>query len=99
MQGNQALSQVERELAVLSICSRNWGSSQVSIGDRGLLLRCKGNTGILLETKQGNWPTSRMRWGTRGSSRVVAGNSMFLSSGDGYIGEPLELHNGSQASF
>ena len=40
-----------------------------------------------------------MRWVTLGFSRVAAGNLGFLSSCYGYLGEPLELHKGSQASF
>ena len=32
-------------------------------------------------------------------SRVAAGNSGFLSSCDVYLGYPLELHKGRQASF
>ena len=44
-------------------------------------------------------PHLEMNWGTRGSSRVVSGDPVFHSSGDGYLGEPLELYEGSQASF
>ena len=53
-----------------------------------------GEVGIPLELKQGMGPHLRMRWETRGSSRLVAGNSSFISSCDG----DLELHEGSQAS-
>ena len=38
-----------------------------------------------------------MRWGTWGTSRVVVGDSGFLSSGDENHGEALELHKWCQA--
>ena len=33
------------------------------------------------------------------SFQIVAGNSGFLLSWDGYLGEPLVLYKGSQSSF
>ena len=36
------------------------------------------------------------KWATSG---VVAGSSVFLSSGDGYVGELLELRQGFQGPF
>ena len=65
------------------------GSSQVSIGETGLLLRCEGKVWIPLESKQGNQPSPRNK----------GGNAGFLLSGDGYLREPLKLHNRSQGSF
>ena len=40
-----------------------------------------------------------MMWGTRGTSRVVAGSSGLLLSCDRYLGEPLEIPKGIQAWF
>ena len=40
-----------------------------------------------------------MRRGKRNFSWVVAGPSVFLSSGEGYVGELLELHPGRQGPF
>ena len=66
------------------------GSSQVSLGETGLFLRCEGKVWIPLESKQGNQPSPRNK---------VGGGMGFLLSGDGYLGEPLKLHNRSQVSF
>ena len=40
-----------------------------------------------------------MRREKQGSSLFVAGTSVFLLSGDGYVGELLELHQGCQETF
>ena len=44
-------------------------------------------------------PHFKMRWGTRCSFQVEAGNSGFLLICDGNLGEPLELPKESQESF
>ena len=44
-------------------------------------------------------PYLEMRRENRGSAWVVAGPSVFLSSGDGYVGELLELPQGCQRPF
>ena len=44
-------------------------------------------------------PHLEMMWGTRGTSRVVAGSSGLLLSCDRYLGEPLEIPKGIQAWF
>ena len=49
----------------------------------------RGEVGIPLELKQGMGPHLRMRWDTRGSSRVVAGNLAVISSCDGDLFTPL----------
>ena len=49
----------------------------------------RGEVGIPLELKQGMGPHLQMRWDTQGSSRVVAGNSAFISSCDGDLWAPL----------
>ena len=75
------------------------GSSGGSIGETDLLLRCEGKVGIPLESKQGNLPSSRDELANTASSHVVAGYSGFFLSYGEYLGEPLELHKWSQASF
>ena len=59
-------------------------------------MRCKGKSGFLSSRSRGIGPHLKVRWDT---SRVVARNSGFLSSGHGCLREPLELHKGSQAPF
>ena len=51
------------------------------------------------QSKPGNQPSLKMRWGTRCYSQVKAGNSGLPISCDGYLVEPLELNKGSQVSF
>ena len=48
----------------------------------------RGEGGNPLELKQGMGPHLQMRWDTQGSSRVVAGNSAFISSCDGDLWAP-----------
>ena len=64
-----------------------------------MLLRCEGKVGIPFESNRGISPNLKMSWRTRGPSGDVVRNSGFLSSGDGGLGESLELHKGCQASF
>ena len=54
----------------------------------------RGEVGIPLELKQGMGPHLQIRWDTRGSSRVVAGNSVFISSFDGNLWAPLSCMKG-----
>ena len=75
------------------------GFSPVSIGETGLLLRCQGKVGIPLWSKQGIWGSSGDEVRNMGSSRVVAGNSGFLSSGDWYLGEPVSCIKGVKPPF
>ena len=42
----------------IQLVAVNMGFSGVSIGETGLLLRCEVKVRILLESKQGNWPSS-----------------------------------------
>ena len=67
------------------------------MGETDLLLRCTVKLGFLSTRSRGISPHLKMRWATRGSSRVV-GNSGFLSSCNRYFGETLELLKGSQDS-
>ena len=68
---NSALSRVEGVLGVLSICGRNCGGTiQVSVGETDLLLRCEGKVGIHLDSKQGNHPHFKTKWGTWGFFRL-----------------------------
>ena len=75
-----------------------WSSSQVSSGDC-LLLRCDGNTRIPYPMKQENGPSSRDEKGKTELFFSSAGHSMFYLSGDGYVGELLELHQGCHGSI
>ena len=43
-----------------------WGSSRVSIGEKGLFLSCEGKVRIPLETKQENQPSSHNEVGNKG---------------------------------
>ena len=49
----------------------------------------RGEDGIPLKLKQGIGPHLQMRFDTRGSSQVVAGNSAFITSCDGDLWAPL----------
>ena len=83
--------------------ARPWSSSRLSCRER-LILRCAGNAGNSLQTKQGNDPSSRAKWWKRGSfgcgrdpsasSRVHTGISgNFLSCSKG-VKEPLDGSGG-----
>ena len=63
------------------------------------LSNCEGKLWIALKPLQCNWGSSHVAQGSYGFSRIVAGTSGFLLSCNGNLGEPLELHKGSQASF
>ena len=58
----------------------------------------RGEVGIPLELKQGMGPHLQMRWDTRGTSQVVAGNSAFISSCDGDLWAPLSSLKGVKFS-
>ena len=62
-------------------------------------MRCDENARIPFPTKQGNGPSSRDEEGKTGLFLSCGGSSVFLSSSDGYIGELIELYQGSQGSF
>jgi len=49
----------------------------------------RGEVEISLELKQGMGPHLQMTWDRQGSSRVVVGNSAFISSCDGDLWAPL----------
>ena len=57
--------------------------------ETGLLLRCDGKVRIPFQTKQGNRPSCRDQEGRRGSNETVPGNSVFLSSETGMLGNFL----------
>ena len=44
-------------------------------------------------------PHFDLRWGKRGSSLLVVGNSAFLSSGDGYLRNLVEFYKACQGPF
>ena len=77
--------------------ARPWSSSRLSCGER-LHLSCDGNTGNSFPTTQGKDPSLELG-GREGSTLDVAGLSFFLSSGDGYVGELLELQQGCEGPF
>ena len=68
-------------------------------GRRRPHLVVRGEVGISLELKQGMGPHLRMRWDTWDSSRVVAGNSAFISSCDGDLWVPLSCLKGVKLSL
>ena len=52
-----------------------------------------------MSRSSGVGPHLEMSCETRNFSRVVVGNTGFISSGECYLGDPLELHKWSQVSF
>ena len=62
-------------------------------------LSCDRDFGIPLQTKQRNRPSSRVEEGKLGLFLSCMGNSAFLSSRYGYVGELLELPKGCQVPF
>ena len=69
------------------------------MGETDLLLRCTVKLGFLSTRSRGISPHFKTRWATQGPSQVAVGNSGFLSSCDGYLGEPLELQKGVKHPF
>ena len=49
--------------------------------------------------KQGNGPSSRDEEGKPGLFLIVAGPTVFLLTGDGYVGDLLELPQVCQGTF
>ncbi|KAI4585945.1 hypothetical protein MJG53_006179 [Ovis ammon polii x Ovis aries] len=71
VQGKQVpLEWTETSARSLGMVARPWSSSRLSCGER-LLLRCDGNAGNSLPTKQGKDPSSRARRRKRGSPGCV----------------------------
>ena len=91
LQGKEALSRGNRDIRVFLNSGRTPGFRLEFQGETGLLLKCDGNIGIPLQMKQGIGPSSRDEEGKLGLFLIVVGNSVFLSSADGYVGELLEL--------
>ena len=90
---------MDGEISVLSNCGTTLGIlSSFQVRPR-LLLRCDGNVGIPFHMSRVIDTHLKMRRGKRGSSSVVVGNLVFLSSEDGYLRELLELHKGCQVPF
>lgn len=85
------------------------GSFGIEVWLQGMLLSLKvrpassrgatGTSGFLYWWSRGIGPHLELRRGKGGSTWVVAGNSVFLSTGDEYIREVLELHKGCQVRF
>ena len=75
-----------------------WSSSRLSCCDR-LLLRCDGNAGNPFPTKQEKEPSSRAKERETGLFFSLARPSVFISSGDGYVTELLELQQRCEVPF
>ena len=73
--------------------ARPWSSSHLSCGER-FPLKCERNGVYYFLTKQGKDPSSRASIPKRRLLWMWAGPSCVLSSGDGYVGELLELQQG-----
>ena len=99
LQGNEALSLVDGDIGVFSNGGTTPGVPLEFQGETGLLLMCDENVGIPLQTKQRNRPSSRVEEGKLGLFLSCMGNSAFLSSRYGYVGELLELPKGCQVPF
>ena len=67
--------------------------------ETSLHLRCDRDFGIPLQTKQRNRPSSQVEEGKLGLFLSCMGNSVFLLSRYGYVGELLELPKGCQVPF
>ena len=78
--------------------ARPWSSSRLSCGER-FPLKCDRNGGYNFLTKQGKHPSSPASIPKRRLLWMWAGPSCFLSSGDGYVGELLELQQGCEGPF
>ena len=77
--------------------ARPWISSRLSCGEC-LLLRCIGNAGNSFPNMGKVSLLSSLEAET-GLLWMWAGLSCFLSSGDGYVGELLELQQGCEEPF
>ena len=77
--------------------ARPWSSSRLSCGER-LFLRCDGTPGILCRACRERIPPLEPGCGN-GAPLDVAGLSGFLSSGDGHVGELVEMQQGCEITF
>ena len=75
-----------------------WSSSRLSCGER-LLLRCDGNSGNTFPTTQRELSLLSSYEAETGLLWMWPGLSCFLSSGDEYVGELLELQQGREGPF
>ena len=91
--------ELRRKLVSFHLSTGTRGTYRVKIRETGLLLRCEGKVGIPLQLKQGSQPLSRDEMGNRGLLLSCGKNSGFLSSCNGYLGEPFVLHKETQSSF
>ena len=87
------LSRVDGEIGVFWNVARPTRPLLEFLCETSLLLRCDGKVGIPFQTKQGNRPSCRDQEGRRGSDYVVPGNSVFLSSETGMLGNFLGFIN------
>ena len=68
-------------------------------GSQASFLNLEGELRISLESPQVIGPSSHIKGGSHGLSRVAVGKLVFLSSCYGVLREPLELSQRSHASF
>ena len=78
--------------------ARPWSSSRLSCGER-FPLKCERNGGYYFLTKQGKDPSCRASIPKRRLLWMWAELSCFLLSGDGYVGELLDLQQGYEGPF
>ena len=77
--------------------ARPWSSSHLSCGERSSW-EATGMPGILSRPRRERIPPLELGGGN-GATVDVGGTSCFLSSGDGYVEERVELQQGCEASF
>ena len=75
--------------------ARPWSSSPLSCRER-LILRCAGNAGNSLQTKQGNDPSSRAKWWKRGSFGCVRNSRASTQLETGMSGNFLSCRKGGK---
>ena len=98
LQANEALFQVDGDIGVFS----NGTSHGVPLefqGETGLLLRCDGNIGIPLQTKQGIGPSSRDEEGKPGLLLSCGGKLCVPLEGTGILGTFLSCIKGVKYPF
>ena len=99
VKGNQVpLEWTETFGSLLKLWHDPWSSSRLSCGER-LLFRCNGNAGNPFLMNQGMEPFPQAEKGEMGLLMSLARPSVFLSSGDGYFGQLLELLQRCEGPF
>ena len=97
--GNEALSRVDGDIGVFSNSGMTPGVLLEFQGETGLLLRCDGNIGIPLQTKQGIGPSSRDEEGKPGLLLSCGGKLCVPLEGTGILGTFLSCIKGVKYPF